>query len=45
LHAQIEHLTASAADVLRSTSHRTATSRRTDQSPRRKLPASDYSAA
>jgi hypothetical protein len=48
LHAQIEYLTASAADVLRTTSHRTATSRLTDpshQSPQRKLPASDYSAA
>jgi len=48
LHAKIEHLTASAADVIRSTSYRTAMSRLTDpspKSPQRKLPASDYSAA
>ena len=48
LHAQIEYLTASAADVIRSTSYRTPISRLTDpspKSPQRKLPASDYSAA
>ena len=48
LHAQIEYLTASAADVLRSTSYRTSILRRTSAkptSPQRKLPASDYSAA
>ena len=48
LHAQIEYLTASAADVIRSTSYRTAMSRLIDPSPKtpqRKLPASDYSAA
>ena len=46
--AKIEHLTASAADVISNTSYRTAISRLTDprpKSPQRKLPASDYSAA
>jgi len=48
LHLKVEYLTESAADIIRSTSYRTAMSRLTDPSPktpRRKLPTSDYSAA
>ena len=48
LHAHIEYLTASVADVISSTSHRSSMSRLTDpspKSPQRKLPASHYSAA
>jgi hypothetical protein len=48
LHAKIEYLTASVADVISSTSFRTTMSTLTDpgpKGPQRKPPTSDYSAA